>query len=71
VGPRVTSGSDEVAEAAHDLMNLLSVVRSYTELVQREVADPPLADFLAEVQAAVAKATDLAHRLQEIGDGDG
>lgn len=59
----------EVADAAHDLMNHLSVARNYAALVQRHVDDPVLAGFLTELQGAVAKATEVAHQLQAIGNG--
>jgi hypothetical protein len=56
-----------VGQAAHDLMNLLSIVRNYTGLVQRQVDDPTLSGFLDQVQLAVDKAAEVAHRLHTIG----
>ncbi len=56
-----------VTDASHDLMNHLSVVRNYAALVQRHVDDPVLAGFLTELQAGVAKATQVAHELQALG----
>jgi hypothetical protein len=62
----------EVTDAAHDLMNHLSVARNYAALVQRHVDDPVLAGFLTELQGAVAKATQVAHQLQALGtESDG
>jgi hypothetical protein len=59
----------EVADAAHNLMNHLSVARNYAALVQRQVDDPVLAGFLTELQGAVARATDVAQQLQALGSG--
>ncbi len=65
-----TGAHSEVGQAAHDLLNLLSIMRNYTGLVQREIDDPTLAGFLDQVQVAVDKAADLANRLHAIGRDD-
>ena len=66
-----TDANSEVGQAAHDLMNLFSIVRNYTGLVQREVDDPTLAGFLDQVQVAVDRATEVAQRLHAIGRSGG
>ena len=58
-----------VAQAAHDLLNLLNVVRTYSGLVQEQVDDPTLEDYLERVQKAAVKAADVAHDLQEAARG--
>lgn len=58
-----------VAQAAHDLLNLLNVVRTYSGIVQEQVEDATLKDYLVRVQAAAVKAADVAHDLQEMASG--
>ncbi len=58
---------DEVAKAAHDLLNLLNVARTYTGIVQGQVEEATLAEYLERVQTAISKALELAHELQARG----
>ena len=60
-----------VAQAAHDLLNLLNVVRTYSGIVQQQVDDADLKDYLERVQTASVKAADIAHDLQERASGSG
>jgi hypothetical protein len=66
-----TGADEEVRQAAHDLLNLLSIVRNYAGLVQRQVDDPTLSGFLDQVQVAVDKAAEVAQRLHAIGRAGG
>ena len=66
-----TGADSEVGQAAHELLNLLSIMKNYTALVQREVDDPSLSDFLDQVQVAVDKAAGVAHHLHAIGRDGG
>ena len=65
--PTPSGAKSEVGQAAHDLMNLLSIVKNYAGLVQRQIDDPTLAGFLDQVQNAVDKAAEVTRRLHEIG----
>ena len=58
-----------VAQAAHDLLNLLNVVRTYSGIVQQQVEGEDLKDYLERVQVASVKAADIAHDLQERASG--
>jgi signal transduction histidine kinase len=70
VGSNPTGLDGEVvAQAAHDLLNLLNVVRTYSGIVQEQVDDANLKDYLERVQNAAVKAADLAHDLQERASG--
>ena len=71
VAPNPTGAGSEVGQAAHELLNLLSIMRNYTGLVQREVDDPTLSGFLEQVQTAVDKAASVTQRLHEIGRDGG
>ncbi len=63
------TGDEVVAQAAHDLLNVINVIRSYTGIVQGQIEDASMAEYLERVQAAADKALDIAHHLQAIGDG--
>ena len=58
-----------VAQAAHDLLNLLNVVRTYSGIVEQQVDDATLKEYLERVQVAAVKAADVAHELQETASG--
>ena len=66
-----TGALGEVGDAAHELMNLLSIMKNYTGLVQRQVDAPTLAGVLDQVQVAVDKAAEVTHRLHAIGRSGG
>jgi signal transduction histidine kinase len=53
---------------AHDFKNVLSIILSYTELLDRRVAHDPVAlDEIEQVKQACSRATDLASQLLIVG----
>ncbi len=68
---------DEARELVHDLNNLLGAIMNYAQLVAKEVnraaageLDRPwatVADDVAQIEQAVARAADVSQRLREVG----
>ncbi len=68
---------DEARELVHDLNNLLGAIMNYAQLVAKEVnraaageVDRPwatVADDVAQIEQAVARAADVSQRLREVG----
>jgi signal transduction histidine kinase len=68
---------DEARELVHDLNNLLGAIMNYAQLVAKEVnraaageLDRPwatVAEDVAQIEQAVARAADVSQRLREVG----
>lgn len=55
-----------VGRAAHDLGNLLAVVKGYTFLLGPLAADPEAAELLAGIDGAVRDIAAVAERLHQL-----
>jgi hypothetical protein len=52
-----------VAQASHDLGNLLGVVLNYSTLLTRQVSDPAALADIDQIKVAATRAADIAHTL--------
>lgn len=52
-----------VAQASHDLGNLLGVVLNYSTLLTRQITDPAVLTDIDQIRIAAERAADIARNL--------
>ena len=61
---------DELRGLAHDLNNLLGVIRNHAELLRDALPPGQQRDDLEEIETAVTKAAAVTERLRALARGD-
>lgn len=73
--PAASHSDDElrnrVAQASHDLGNLLGVVLNYSTLLARQLKDPLMLADVGHVREAAERATDIVRSLAHAEPGNG
>ena len=71
--PAASHSDDElrnrVAQASHDLGNLLGVVLNYSTLLARQLKDPLMLADIGHVRAAAERAADIVRSLAHAEPG--